>query len=326
MRKILSVVLAVLMVSMIIPTMSFAAAAGIEDISGLVAGETFTVTPTSAATISVNAKVFDIVDVADVADATIETIEVAADTAVELKVRTSVPVEFTSEIKVVVGDTTEYVKVSVADRYLGDVNNDNEANILDITQILYYGAYGDEYDGYAEEFNAAAGDVNRDGDTNILDITQILLYGAYGADSDQLTAKGFEKHIGGASTDAVVDPWVSEPQKEELAAPTGLYAYHQNGTVYFTFDSVKGATGYTVKVGDGEEQTFTATSGSVTAAYPAEGTLAITVVAKGDGTTTTDSKAATTNVVDATVSGELATWLSQNGLSDVAITVYEITE
>lgn len=310
MRKILSVVLAVLMVSMIIPTMSFAAYA---DITGLVAGETFTVTPTSAVTVSVNTQVFEIVGGTVAADGKTASIEATANTAVEIKVKTSIPKEFTSEVKV--GD--EFVKVSVKDRVLGDVSGEGEVTVYDAGLIAAYKANPESV---PADFKAQAGDVSGEGEVTVYDAGLIA---AFKADPTSVSVEGIgTAFLGGDAAITVEDPWTTEPETKKLATPTGVYAYHQNGTVYFTFDSVESATSYDVKVGDGEVTNVTATSGSVAATY-ADG-LTITVVAKADGFDASD--AATANVVDATVSGELATWLETNGLSDVAITVYEITE
>jgi len=309
MRKILSVVLAVLMVSMIIPTMSFAAYA---DITGLVAGETFTVTPTSDVTVSVNTQVFEIVGGTVATDGKTASIEATANTAVEIKVKTSIPKEFTSQVKV--GD--EFVNVSVADRILGDVTGEGQVTITDAAIIAAY--VGDASSVTA--FKVPAADVDGNGSATI---TDAALIASYVGDASSVSIEGLgTAYLGGDADVTVEDPWTAEPEVKKLATPTGVYAYHQNGTVYFTFDSVESATSYDVKVGDGEATTVTATSGSVAATY-ADG-LTISVVAKADGFDASD--AATANVVDATVSGELATWLANNGLSDVAITVYEITE
>lgn len=311
MRKILSVILAVLMVSMI-STVSFAATAGIEDITGLVAGETFTVTPDSEATISVNAKVFDIVAVEGNGDGSIESYKAAAGEAVEIKVGTSIPKEFTSQIKV----NDEFVNVSIADKIIGDVTGEGSVTITDAAVIASYVKDANS----VSNFKVPVADL--DGNKSAT-ITDAALVAAYVKDPASVSIAGLgTAFLGGDADVDVTDPWTAEPEVQKLAAPTGVYAYHQNGTVYFTFDSVESATSYDVKVGDGEAQNFTATSGSISATY-AEG-LKITVVAKAEGFDSSD--AAEANVVDATVSGELATWLANNGLSDVAITVYEITE
>ncbi|MBQ3969119.1 MAG: dockerin type I repeat-containing protein, partial [Clostridia bacterium] len=57
-------------------------------------------------------------------------------------------------------------------RYIGDVNMDNEVDILDCTAIQYYLAKLSEFD----ENQLKVADTNGDGSVNILDVTLLQKY------------------------------------------------------------------------------------------------------------------------------------------------------
>lgn len=323
MKKFLSIVISILMISAMISVVAFADGATISlaAVTGLVAGEKVSLTPTvsGAATYTVEVDTNAFTVTGGTTSAGINSLTVNAGEAFELVVNASVPATFTSKIRLTAGDAQIKVDVSVADRILGDANGLDGVTIYDAGQILAY-VLGKNVDA---SFNLAAADANKLDGVTIYDAGQVLAY-VLGKSYDQ--AGLGVAYVGGNTGSVAEDIFGSAPVATALDPVTGLTAYYQGGKVYYDFTASANASSYTITVGSETFTGISATSGSVTLAnaWDGTGTLAVNVVAVGDGTTYTDSTAATTNAVNATASGALAQWLSDNSLTDVAITVYEI--
>ncbi len=184
----------------------------------------------------------------------------------------------------------------------------------------------------SQNFNFVAGDATRNGDTDLMDAADIMAMVAKLSYSYSDLGKA-DSYIGGnvAMSDLYEkDPiWESttEPDEDEkLATPIIDAVAAQEGYIYYSLESaVAGAEAYEFYVGETKIATETAISGSFEYAYT-EG-MEITVVA-----TTTVSGYINSDPSDPIVVNEyekstaLAEWLEANGLEDVVITVYEITE
>lgn len=323
MKKFLSIVISILMISAMISVVAFADGATISlaAVTGLVAGEKVSLTPTVSGattyTVEVDTNAFTVTGGTTAAG--INSLTVNAGEAFELVVNSSIPATFTSKIRLTAGDAQIKVDVSVADRLVGDVDGNGSVDAIDASQILRAGANLSTAAGY----KAIAGNVNGDSGTDAIDASQIL---RKGANLSVTNANLGVAYIGGNTGSVAEDVFGSAPVATPLDPVTGLTAFYQGGKVYYDFTASANASSYTITVGSETFTGISATSGSVTLAnaWDGTGTLAVNVVAVGDGTTYTDSTAATTNAVNATASGALAQWLSDNHLTDVAITVYEI--
>lgn len=330
MRKVLSIVITLLMVSMMIPSMAFAAdsdlAVADAPSAALVAGESFVITPTSASanvTVKVNANVFALEGENITVEGKIESATYAANTAVTITVETSIPeASFVSKIRVEDENGGKVdISVTVDDRLVGDTNNDALVNLSDALQIV---AYFNGQD-VVSAFNMVSANADGIVPVNLSDALQIVAY--FNEQTVTNEAIGTAYLGGNDTTVDVTDPDYDATTSEPTVLDTvsGIYAYYQasSGLVYYQFDAVTGAENYTVTISSGETATVNNTSGSIAVAAPAEGTtLTITIVANAEGAES--SAPATVNVVEAAESTALSDWLAENGLTDVVITVYEI--
>lgn len=331
MRKVLSIVLALLMVSMMIPSMAFADGTLVTGAptAALVATESFTLTATEAVTVKVNASVFDIGGEVDEAT-NIETKDFAAG-EITITVEDAIPAEqFTSTIRVEAGEVKQDIVINVDDQLIGDIDCDGSVTPADGAQILTYDAFG--IDAVVSVFKLCVCDI--DGDTSITpaDGAQILTYDAFGIDA--VVNKNLNTYWGGNDTtvnvtDPNYDATVTPPVvAEPLPSVEKVTAVVSDGTIYYDFTAVAGGTNYQISVnGEVVVASTNELTGSFAApeGFKADGTDTISVVALGDGETTTNSPAKDAEITVATPSTALAEWLEANGLEDVVITVYEIT-
>jgi hypothetical protein len=325
MKKFLSIVISILMISAMMSVVALADAATISlsPITGLVAGESVELDVTAADgttyTVSVNNQVFGLVGGA--VSGSITSVDVTAPAKATLTVNSSIPASFTSQIKLQEsGKDAIKVDVTVADRLVGDADGSGAVDAIDASQILRAGVGLST----AANYKAIAGNVNGDSNTDAIDASQIL---RKGVSLSVTNANLGVAYIGGNVSMDIVDPFASSaPVTTPLDQPADPYAYYNAGKVYYEFGAVANASSYTITVGSETFTGITATSGSVTLAnaWDGTGTLAVTVTAIGDGSTYSDSTAASTNAVYSNVSGALSAWLSANSISDVAVTVYEL--
>lgn len=329
MRKILSIVLVALMVSMMIPAMVLAEDAATPEINyaGLVAGETFTVSVPAAGatsvTVSVNSQLFSIEGV-EAVDSVASKAAVIADgvATLDVTVNAEIPaVVASSAIKIDVDGTVSYQYAAIADRIIGDVDGDTIVTAGDAGYALAASVGNDVA---AAGFKAHL--CNVDGDTIITaGDAGYILAGSVGNEIEAIPGMA-KAYYGGNAAIEVVDPFAGSDEPAEpvaIATPANIYAYAQNGTIYYAFDAVENATGYDIYVGETVVASVTDVTGSFTYAYT-EG-LEITVVATTTVEGYTNSAASeAVAVIEADASGALAAWLAENGLEDVAITVHEI--
>jgi hypothetical protein len=285
MKKFLSIVISILMISAMMSVVALADAATISlaDVSGLVANEKVSLTPTVSGaaeyTVDVDANAFTVTGGTTAEGISSKT--VTAGEAFELVVNASIPATFTSKIRLTAGGTQVKVNVSVADRLVGDVTGDGAVNGVDAAQVLRYAA--------------------------TLSVANANIGTAY---------------IGGNTGSVSEDIFGSAAVTTPLAAPANPVAYYSNGKVYYEFDAVANASSYTITVGSDTFTGITATSGSVTLSGAWNGTDTFNVVAVGDGVTYSDSTAATATITNAPV-GAFSAWVTTNGGLD-AVTVYEL--
>ena len=237
-----------------------------------------------------------------------------------------------SKIRITAGSEVIDQYAAIADRYVGDVTGDNKVNSTDASQILIYRAeieLPEDQKTTVPEFKAVAGDVTGEGDINSTDASQILIYRAeIELPEEQKTTvnknMGDGVYLGGNVTPegGIKDPFVDAPAVKKLDKPANVYAYAQNGKIYYTFDAVANATAYVIKSGETTIATQETATGSFEYADFVEG-MKITVTATADGFTDSDPSDEI-DVIEADASGALAEWLEANGLEDVAITVHEI--
>ena len=331
MRKVLSIVLVALMVSMMIPAMAFAEETATLNYAGLVAGETFTVSvPAEGATkvtVSVNAQLFNIEGV-EAANGIASADAIIADGVATLAVNVNdeVPaVVESSKIKIDVDGTVSYQYAAIEDRLLGDIDGDGKITATDAGYVLEASVGIELTSAGCKE---AQCDLDKNGTATATEAGYVLEV-SVGIDVTDIQGIGVAYYGGNAAID-VVDPFVGsdEPEVEEttLEAVTDLYAYYQNGTIYYAFEASANAdenTTYAITVGETVVNVTETTGSFAYAADYAEG-LEVSVVASSTTENYVASAAATAAVIEADASGALATWLDQNGLTDVAITVHEI--
>lgn len=321
MRKLISLILAVLMVSMMIPAMALAEdSATPVDYAGLVAGETFTVTAnaTTSATITVNTQLFSI---NGAASATVDAVDGVA--SVEVTVNDSVPaVVEASRIKIEADGVVSYQVAAIADIFVGDANADGSITDKDAVQALRKSLSLSVDASFSEK----AADATGDGLVTDKDAVQILRKSL--SLSVENAGIGVD-YIGGNAAIEIVDPFEGTTpdvpaEPTALATPANIYAYAQNGKIYYTFDAVEGAEGYSIAVSTlADAIVVTDATGSFDCAYTDGLTITVTATTTAEGFVNSAASAAV-EVIEADASGALAEWLEANGLEDVAITVHEI--
>lgn len=332
MRKVLSIVLALLMVSMMIPSMAFADGTLVTGAptAALVATESFTLTATEAVTVKVNASVFDIGGEVDEAT-NIETKDFEAG-EITITVEDAIPAEqFTSTIRVEAGEVKENIEITIKDRLIGDVDGVGGITATDAGYALA-AAVGKTVVPTVGVYKEAAANADAVGGVTATDAGYILA-AAVGKAVDAVPGMG-TAYIGGNDTDAKIadpnyDATVTPPvEAEPLPSVEKVTAVVSDGTIYYDFTAVTGATGYQISVNGAVVLENTAElTGSFAApeGFDAAAANTLSVVALGDGETTENSEATSTTISVATPSTALAQWLEANGLEDVVITVYEIT-
>ena len=173
-------------------------------------------------------------------------------------------------------------------------------------------------------FKVKAADVNNDNNITDKDAIQILRKSLdLSVDNNDLGVN----YIGGVADITVVDPFEGTDtpdvpaEPEAIATPANIYAYAQDGKIYYTFDAVENATGYDITIGEAVIP-ITEATGAFEFAYTEGMTLTVTAKAAEGYADSAASEAIP--VIKADASGALAEWLEENGLTNVAITVHEI--
>ena len=255
------------------------------------------------------------------ASATVDAVDGVA--SVEVTVNDEVPaVVEASRIKIEADGVVSYQAAAIEDRLIGDVDGDNAITAVDAGYVLA-ASVGKTVtaNGYKQCL------ANVDGDSSITAVDAgYVLAASVGKDVAAVPGIGVN-YVGGNADITVVDPFEGsdtpdEPaEPEAIATPANIYAYAQNGKIYYTFDAVENAAGYDITIGDTIIDVTEAT-GAFEFAYTEGMTLTVTAKAAEGYADSAASEAIT--VIKADASGALAAWLAENGLTNVAITVHEI--